>query len=328
MAKHPMPIGKPIYFEGDIRKLEHNAFGFFYCKITSPAYLEHPIIQRRIKTSNGLRTLASLGSWDGWICSTEMDNAIKYGYQFEILKGYQFEQGDIFSDYVNRMYNLRLQYDKNHAMNLIAKLLLNSLYGKFGMKMELTQVDIYNCSTNEGTDFFNEMLNIWGESIHDYIKIDDHYLIIRDTLANLKYDKDNDMYHGLDINIAIASTITSTARVFMSIFKNNPNFKLYYSDTDSIVINAPLPESIVGDGLCQLKLEHIINRAIFLAPKVYGLITESGEEIIKVKGINHEVASSLHLSDLEQLLIEDSSREFTQEKWFKKVIEGEITVSD
>jgi hypothetical protein len=62
MATHPMPIGRPIAFEGDIRRIYPDAFGFFYCKITSPDYLEHPILQRRIKTSNGLRTIAGLGS--------------------------------------------------------------------------------------------------------------------------------------------------------------------------------------------------------------------------------------------------------------------------
>jgi len=80
MAYFDMPIGKPVAFEGDIRKIEPNAFGFFYCKITSPNDLELPLLQRRIKTDQGTRTIAGLGTWDGWIFSTEMDNVVKYGY--------------------------------------------------------------------------------------------------------------------------------------------------------------------------------------------------------------------------------------------------------
>ena len=38
MAQRPMPIGQPIAFLGNIRALEPNAYGFFYCKIISPAY--------------------------------------------------------------------------------------------------------------------------------------------------------------------------------------------------------------------------------------------------------------------------------------------------
>jgi hypothetical protein len=122
MADYDMPIGKPIVFQGDIRKIEADAFGFFYCKITSPSNLLHPILQRRIKTKDGIRTIAGLGAWEGMISSTEMDNAVKYGYQFEILRGYQFERGYIFKDYIERMYNLSLEFEKGHPMNLVAKL--------------------------------------------------------------------------------------------------------------------------------------------------------------------------------------------------------------
>ena len=44
-----MPIGIPKVFEGNINKFdpagEANAFGFFYCEITSPIFLDHPILQ-------------------------------------------------------------------------------------------------------------------------------------------------------------------------------------------------------------------------------------------------------------------------------------------
>ncbi len=59
-----------------------------------------------------------------------------------------------------------------------------------------------------------------------------------------------------------------------------------------------------------MKLEHTIEKAVFLALKVYGLIDINGNEIIKVKGVTQEIASDLHFNDLQQLLIEDSSREF------------------
>jgi hypothetical protein len=58
MANTPMPVGKGRLFKGDIRKVIPDAFGVFYCKITSPEYLKHPILQRKINTSNGIRTVA------------------------------------------------------------------------------------------------------------------------------------------------------------------------------------------------------------------------------------------------------------------------------
>lgn len=328
MAKTSMPVGKPIAFEGDIRKIEPKAFGVFYCKITSPEYLEHPILQRKIKTSDGLRTIAGLGSWTGWIFSGEMDNALKYGYTFEILNGYQFEKGNIFEAFVEKLYNLRLQYLKGHPMNLIAKLLMNSLYGKFGMKNQSTIIEIFNTNNKEDLNILNEMLEVFGESVYNKVNIDDYVVTLRDGLLSLKYNDEEEMYHGLDINIAIASAITGGARRGMSVLKNNPLFKLFYSDTDSVVVDRPLPSFMVGNGLGQFKLEHVIERAVFLAPKVYGLLTQEGNEIIKVKGLNQDLISDIHIQDLEALLYKDSSKEFSQDKWFKKVIEGEITVSE
>jgi len=328
MANTPIPVGKPFAFEGDIRNIEPDAFGFFYCKITSPSYLEHPILQRRVKTVEGIRTVAGLGTWTGWIFSGEMDNAIKFGYTFDILRGYQFEKGYIYKDYVNKMYNLRLQYEKGHPMNLIAKLLLNSLYGKFGMKSESTIVEIFNTSNESELDLFKEMLEVFGTGIQDFIKIDNHYITIRNNITGYKYNADEELYHGVDVNVAIASAITAGARMWMSILKNNSKFNLFYSDTDSVVVNKPLPKILVGSALGQFKLENVLSKAVFLAPKVYGLITEDGKEIIKVKGLKDEALVDIHFKDLEQLLVLDSKLEFTQEKWFKKIMEGDITVAE
>jgi len=112
--------------------------------------------------------------------------------------------------------------------------------------------------------------------------------------------------------------------------KNNNLFTLYYSDTDSIVIDRMLPESLVGTLLGQMKLEYVIQKAVFQAPKVYGLITEDGEEIIKIKGISPKAikANNIGFAELSELLLEDTSRVYNQEKWYKKILEGTISVSD
>jgi hypothetical protein len=332
MAQQAMPIGLPTVFEGDIRKIEPNAYGFFYCKITSPKFLEHPILQRRINTSDGIRTVAGLGTWMGWICSTEMYNAMKFGYSFEILRGYQFETGDIFSEFINTMYNLRMEFEKSHPMNYIAKLMMNSLYGKFGMRSEFTRVEIYEINTESDKVAFKDLLKIWGTTIKDFVLLESHLIIVRDSTLDLRNNPDQeiDPFHGIETNIAIASAITAGARAYMSLFKNNSKFHLYYSDTDSIFIDGELPESLIGKGLGQLKLEYTVKKAVFLAPKVYALITEDGQEIVKVKGITSQalIDQEINFDTIANLLIQDSTREFTQEKWYKSITKGTITVSD
>jgi len=50
----------------------------------------------------------------------------------------------------------------------------------------------------------------------------------------------------------------------MSQFKNNSNYNLFYSDTDSIYIDKPLNKTLVNSKVLGLmKLENILNKAIF-----------------------------------------------------------------
>lgn len=113
----------------------------------------------------------------------------------------------------------------------------------------------------------------------------------------------------------------------MSQFKNNPNFNLYYSDTDSAYFDKPLPDHLVDPiGLGKLKLEHVCKRAIFLAPKVYYLETLDGKIIYKVKGLSHDI--DLTKNDFENLLFKDNYIEKSQVKWRKNLHEGNISVID
>jgi len=62
MKENDMPVGVPTYFEGDITKVDTSALGFFFCNIKAPDNLKHPIIQTRVKTKEGVRTIAPLGN--------------------------------------------------------------------------------------------------------------------------------------------------------------------------------------------------------------------------------------------------------------------------
>lgn len=174
------------------------------------------------------------------------------------------------------------------------------------------------------------MLDVYGMSLNDWLSIDSHIITVRKNISQYHYCEDKDLFHGLDVNVAIASAVTAGGRMWMSIFKNNPNFLLYYSDTDSIFVvflnDNYLPSSIVGTNIGQLKLEYLIKEAVFLAPKVYALITEDGKTIIKIKGITQDTNSDISFNTIDDLLVKDTSKEFSQEKWFKKTLQGDISV--
>jgi hypothetical protein len=194
------------------------------------------------------------------------------------------------------------------------------------MKPETTVVEVYNTSNRDELDDLINILKTYGESLEDYIKIDNNYVIVRDNLSNYKYDDQDDMYHGLDVNVGIASAITSGGRIWMSLLKNNPNYNLYYSDTDSIVIDQPLPSKLLGNEIGLFKLEYILKDAVFLGPKIYAGITKDGQYICKIKGYKN--SSSVPFEDMKGLLQKDRILEITHQKWFRNLELSHISLKN
>ena len=132
MSTFEVPAGKLVHFQGNILNpdlisdgiIAEGLLGFYYCRIKAPLDLKHPIIQVR----HNDRTIAPVGEFEAMLYSEEIKNALKYGYEITVLRGYYFtEKTTIFKDYISQLYSLRLEYDKSQPMNLIAKLVMNSL---------------------------------------------------------------------------------------------------------------------------------------------------------------------------------------------------------
>lgn len=317
------PIGPPTYFIGNILLQNPQAFGFFYCKISVPSYIKHPVLQARVKTKDGNKSIFPTGNWEGMYFSEELYNATKNGYVFEVLWGYTFEKGFVFKNYVDDLYNLRLTYPKTDPMNLISKLLLNSLYGRFGMDDSFINTKVIP------KEEYLTLENKYKDGIKDVIDLKDKYLvqykdpqITQNTLLEGERETHN-------VNISIASAVTAYARIHMSQFKNNNLLpRLFYSDTDSLYFDGPLPHHLISPNeLGKFKLEGIYNQAVFLAPKVYALKNQEGE-IIKIKGLNKEaiLKNNISLDTLDKLLVEDSFKELSQNKWFRHLDKGNIEI--
>ena len=218
---------------------------------------------------------------------------------------------------------MRLTYPKSDPMNYIAKLLLNSLYGRFGMNDLFTYTEIIS---NKDYATFEKNSK---PSIQDVIDLGKNYLV---QLKNPKVDLDTDLDNSFEVHnvsVAIASAVTAYARIHMSQFKNNPLLpNLYYSDTDSVYFDGPLPKEFISNTeLGALKLEGIYDKAIFLAPKLYALKNDQ-ETIIKIKGLNSESIknSNITLESLDLLLTKDSNIQIPQSKWHRHLDEGTIKV--
>jgi hypothetical protein len=316
----PMPVGQVTYFEGDILKIDSNAFGFFEAEITAPKDMDRPLLQTKVETKSGLRTIAPLGIWTDMIFSEEMNEYLKYGYSFKVIRGYLFDKANIFEDYIQDLYKIKQAEVKDSPMYLLSKLLLNSLYGRFGMD--------YNTLISKHAIVYNDLsYQILDKNIvTGIINLDDDQILISyypkdmDETLNLEYF-DNQKFK---ISISIASAVTAYARVLMSPILADPNLRLLYTDTDSAFVEGEINSNLIGKGLGKFKLEYRFKECVFLAPKVYGGILFDGSEITKVKGFKDNVK----YSDLKALLIKDSSLDLDQELWFRSIEEGTITIKN
>lgn len=230
MKEYPMPVGSITYFEGDITDINPQTFGIFEVEVTSPANMNIPILQYRIKTNSVTKTISPLGTWTGVYFSEEIYNAMRYGYTFIILRGYTFDRGYIFKDYVDFLYKLKVNSDKNSTNYIIAKLLLNSLYGRLGMSPDKEQHVIV--SNDEALKYISKF------EVSNVIDFQNGRELVSFFDPN---DNEN-----LNISVAISLAVTANARIHMSHFKTMNNITIYYTDTDSIDIDRPLPDKFVG----------------------------------------------------------------------------------
>lgn len=86
--------------------------------------------------------------------------------------------------------------------------------------------------------------------------------------------------------------------------------------------------NIIGNEIGKLKLEYKINRAVFLGPKAYYLELDNNKNIIKVKGLNSNVAnnSDISIEKFHHLLYKDNTLNMQHDKWFKNLSEGTINI--
>jgi hypothetical protein len=319
MKENLMPVGKPIYFEGDIFQYNKEAYGFFEVEVISPENLNYPILQTRIKINSTNKTISPIGNWKGVYFSEEIKNAIKYGYKFKILRGYLFEKLDIFSEYVDFLYKIKQNSLKDSPIYIISKLLLNSLYGRLGMdpKMENHKIvdSVESLKLQKNYNVTNVVTFKNGKELISFF----------DVKVN------NENYSKINISIPISTAVTSYARIHMANLKNEllelGNI-IYYTDTDSLDIDNPIDNKYIGSELGKLKFEYKFNEAVFLAPKVYGGVIKkfclSYKEHLKVKGLKNPI----NYIDLYSLLIKNNQLKIAQDKWYRDIKKGNILIKN
>lgn len=122
-----------------------------YGKITPPTKEQLPNLTIE-NTVNG-EIVFLRESFYRWISSEQLKVGIKEGYTFEMLCGYKFERGkDVFKDFVEELFNIK-RFSTNEVERNTAKLMLNSVFGRFGMKEITSQIKVIKAKD------YNEKMN-------------------------------------------------------------------------------------------------------------------------------------------------------------------------
>lgn len=274
---YPAMMLKPLPCEVLWRAKSIEQFGFHAVEVFVPnTYM--PILHQKI----GGKLIFPTGHIKGVFFSEELKLAVEQGAQ--ILKyngGYEFtKRTDLFSEYVDTLYKLRLANHDN-AINLVAKLLMNSCYGKTGEREEkksFQRVDPKNSETWPKQAFSPFRNEAFFEKT-GYIEVK----TVKRTSHMLCH---------------IASAITAWGRIHMARSLYIPHQgKIHYTDTDSGFIAGELDTS---NKLGELKKEYEIKKAYFLLPKGYWVEGLDGAIIRKLKGFPKETLKTLNLENFKK----------------------------
>ena len=274
------------------------------------------------------------GTW----CTPELEKAVELGYQVQyIYEAWHFDDTceGLFRDYVNTWLKIKqeasgwpkddmseqakqdyiqkyfehegiqLEYDKiekNPGLRTLAKLMLNSMWGKFGQRLNKTQIQTFDDP----------------QAFHRFLKTDTmdvrHVSVVNDQMVEVHYQyQDEDIPVSPNLNIFVACFTTCWARLRLYAALEQLQQRVLYYDTDSVIFVTdegqanPDLGNYLGDFTSEIdKNDHIIE-FISGGPKNYGYKTKLGLVECKVRGfrLNSEGKTQLNYNVMKANVIDE-----------------------
>ena len=281
------------------------------------------------------RTLTS--TW----CSPELVKAVELGYQVQyIYEVWHFEETceGLFEDYVNTWLKIKqeasgwpkddmteeekqsyieqyflhegiqLDYNKikyNPGLRTLAKLMLNSMWGKFGQRLNKTQIQTFDDP----------------HAFHQFLKTDTldirHVSVINDDMVEVHYQhQEEDIPVSPNLNIFVAAFTTCHARLKLYEALESLGERVLYFDTDSVIFiqnegqTNPELGRYLGDFTSELSKDEYIEEFVSGGPKNYGYKTNKGHVECKVRGfrLNSEGKTQLNYDVMRQNVQDEIER--------------------
>lgn len=224
------------------------------------------------KQKIGTKLIFPIGTIKGWFTHAEIRKAIEYnGKIISYGKSIYYNQNfKPFEEYVNILYSKRLKLkEQNNPMEILYKLSLNSLYGKFAQKINNKQEIIH------ADNMTSKKLDEIAKKQLDCHMIGDYFYITNKKGIGEKIPS--------FVNPIFSIYTTAYARLLM--FEKMQDIQdYYYMDTDSLIINKKINVSLkLGD----FKKEYDIKEGKIIKPKMYGFI---GNKYENDKLINKDIS--------------------------------------
>nr|QWO71407.1 DNA polymerase [Termitomyces sp. K2P1] len=282
----------------------NNYFGFCYATVNVPKGIRAPLLPFR-RDNGGL--IYPTGTWSGWFTSEILKKARDtQKVKIQVHHGYKMEKSkDLFSKFVEKYSKIKIMAEKegNNAKRSTAKLILNSLYGRLGLKYEPYKIDFVSSSVADLISINHEVID--RLSFDNYIELIKYTTAPSEILKELNREEYNKLKSKTDLNgehvvrsLTIPAMITSHGSIAMNPFLNIPDNPCYYTDTDSLFLKSPLDDKYVGTELGKFSFKGLAKRAYFISPKTYCLIMEDDSIIIKCKGLNKKLLNENHFKEL------------------------------
>lgn len=256
-----MPCGIPRWKlfddmnQPDLSYLE-SFMGFAECDIEPTKYLHHPIIGKTDPKSG--KYAFSLNELEKTtITSVELQMALKHGYKVtKVYRVLEFDRTkDLFKSYIRKFLKIKLEASgfngsdqewdefqrkhrevlgielerknmiKNKGKREMAKLLLNSLWGKFGQRPDLQEDKFY--SSQEFKALLNEEMegNVTFDEFH---QLSSGFVVAKTTRSNFASNLKNK-------NVAVAAFVAAGGRLKLWETLHKLDDRVLYHDTDSIL---------------------------------------------------------------------------------------------
>lgn len=263
----------------------------------------------RCTHSNEERTLT--GTW----FTEELKLAVEMGYTIQKVYGvYHFEEttNELFSDYIKLFYKMKTlasgrptdcqtdeqlheyiqqvkekegidlnpqEFALNPPIRQISKLLINSLWGRFGLRR--------NQPSHKFVTTPHEIFEVLEEPQNEITNL----VPLHKDMVLLGYKKIGADFLDInnDANIYIAALTTAYARIELYRKMHLVKERVVYCDTDSIVYIHKEGEDLetgpfLGELTNELSPGDYISRFVAGGPKNYAYETEQGQKCVKVKG--------------------------------------------